>query len=58
MKEASKGKITDKTIGAKIWYYRETASLSQITLARILGYKGTTAISLIETGQRGFMQKP
>ena len=52
LKQARGGKVSDKTVGAKIQYHRKRKSLSQKSLAKILGYKSATAISLIESGQR------
>ncbi|MCX6296177.1 MAG: helix-turn-helix transcriptional regulator [Bacteroidetes bacterium] len=40
-------------IGARIKDARESLSISQAQLATILGFQSATAISLIESGERG-----
>lgn len=41
------------SIGARIKDARESLSISQAQLATILGFQSATAISLIESGERG-----
>jgi len=42
----------DDSIGKRIKFAREEAKLSQMDLARDLGFESATAISLIESGDR------
>ena len=41
-----------KEFGSRLKRYREAANLSQIELARAIGYNSKAAISKIENGQR------
>ncbi len=43
----------EDTIGSLIKSAREERGLSQIELAQLLGFQSATAISLIESGERG-----
>ena len=43
----------EKMIGARIKAAREERGLSQLDLAKALGFQSATAISLIEAGERG-----
>ena len=43
---------TNIFIGGRIKEAREAGNLSQVDLARALGYESATAISLIESGER------
>jgi len=47
----NKGPAT--SLGDQIKHYRKQAGLSQQELAETIGYKSGTAISLIESGDRG-----
>lgn len=41
------------SIGARIKAAREDKGLSQLELAKLLGFESATAVSLIESGERG-----
>ena len=46
-------KYSQKSIGSRIKAAREERNLSQMDLAKALGFQTATAISLIESGERG-----
>lgn len=43
----------NKRIGNRIRFFREMRGITQIELAKRLGYSSTGALSLIESGERG-----
>ena len=49
-----KSEYLNKDIGKRLREARESAGLSQVQLAKELGYESGTAVSLIEAGERKF----